>query len=266
MPPRTEHRHNGRFGTACLPWLLPGALLLAWGLAGHIETRPTVLPSPSEVGEALWKLARSGDLFRHLAVSGARALGGLAVGGSLGFVLGVLTGWSRPAERLLDTSVQMLRSIPHLALVPLLILWLGIGEVTKVTLVALGTFFPIYVNTRLGLQTVDAGLVEMARAYGLAGWPLFREVLFPGALPCILTGLRYALGVMWMTLIVAETIAAHSGIGYLAAHAREFMQADVIALSIGLYALLGKLADGLARWLERTLLTWHPSFRAEEPE
>ena len=125
---------------------------------------------------------------------------------------------------------------------------------------ALGTLFPIYLNTFHGIRSVDAGLVEMGRSYGLSNWQLFRQVILPGAMPSILVGVRYALGVMWLTLIVAETISATSGIGYMAMTAREFMQTDIVVLAILLYAVLGKLADTAARWLERRLLRWNTGF------
>ena len=146
-----------------------------------------------------------------------------------------------------DTTLQMIRNVPHLALIPLVILWFGIGEEAKLFLVALGVFFPIYVNTLLGIQSVDPQLIEMGRIYGMRPFELFRRVILPGALPAIFVGLRYGLGIMWLTLIVAETIAASSGLGHMAMEAREFMQIDVVVLAILIYALLGKLADSLAR-------------------
>jgi sulfonate transport system permease protein len=243
-----------------IPWCLPLALLAVWQLAGDGGwfTR-RVMPTPTEVARAGARLARSGELERHLAVSARRAAIGFVLGGAIGFVLGLLTGASRIAERTLDSSVQMLRALPHLALVPLVILWFGIGEGGKVFLVALGVLFPVYLNTYHGIRSVDPGLIEMGRVYGLGRWGLFRRVLWPGALPSVLVGVRYALGVMWLTLIVAETIAANSGIGYMAMNAREFLLTDVVVLSILLYALLGKLADLAARALEWRLLPWHPA-------
>jgi sulfonate transport system permease protein len=157
--------------------------------------------------------------------------------------------------------VQMIRNVPHLALIPLVIVWFGIDEGAKLFIVALGVFFPIYLNTLHGVRSVDPQLIEMAGSYGFRGWPLFRRVIFPGALPSILVGLRFALGVMWLTLIFAETIAAQSGIGYMAMQAREFMQTDVIVLSILLYALLGKGADSLVKVLERWALAWRPALQ-----
>jgi sulfonate transport system permease protein len=162
---------------------------------------------------------------------------------------------------LTDTTLQMVRNVPHLALIPLVILWFGIDETAKLFLVALGVFFPIYLNTLHGIRTVDPQLIEMGRIYGMSDGELLRRVIFPGALPSIFVGIRFALGIMWLTLIVAETIAASSGLGYMAMQAREFMQIDVVVLSILIYALLGKLADSASRALERLTLSWHPAFR-----
>jgi sulfonate transport system permease protein len=248
---------------AAAPWVVPALVLLAWELAarlGWLSAR--VLPEPLAVGRATWELLRSGELERDVAISTGRALGGLAVGGGLGLVLGLLTGSFRVAETLLDTTLQMARNVPALALIPLVILWFGIDETAKLFLVAVGVFFPIYLNTYHGIRSVDAGLVEMARSYGLSGWRLHRDVILPGALPSILVGLRFALGLMWVLLIVAETISAQSGIGYMTMNAREFLQTDVVLVGVLLYALLGKLADVVARALERRLLRWHPAFQA----
>ncbi|END4309845.1 aliphatic sulfonate ABC transporter permease SsuC, partial [Shigella flexneri] len=200
----------------------------------------------------------------HLAISSWRALIGFSIGGSLGLILGLISGLSSWGERLLDTSIQMLRNVPHLALIPLVILWFGIDESAKIFLVALGTLFPIYINTWHGIRNIDRGLVEMARSYGLSGIPLFIHVILPDALPSIMVGVRFALGLMWLTLIVAETISANSGIGYLAMNAREFLQTDVVVVAIILYALLGKLADVSAQLLERLWLRWNPAYHLKE--
>jgi len=246
------------------PWALPVLLLAVWQLsvsAGWLSTR--ILPSPIAVIEAGVELVRSGEIWKHLAISGWRAGVGFAIGGSIGLALGFITGLSKWGERLLDSSVQMIRNVPHLALIPLVILWFGIDESAKIFLVALGTLFPIYLNTYHGIRNVDPALVEMARSYGLSGFSLFWQVILPGALPSILVGVRFALGFMWLTLIVAETISASSGIGYLAMNAREFLQTDVVVLAILLYAVLGKLADVAARTLERLWLRWHPAYQAK---
>ena len=253
-----------RLAGSLVPWLLPALLIVAWqgaAAAGWIATR--VLPAPLDVLAAAWKLIGTGELWQDVLVSTGRAAAGFAVGGGIGFALGILNGNSRGAARLLDSSLQMLRNIPHLALIPLVILWFGIDETAKLFLVALGVFFPIYLNTYHGVRTVDPQLIEMARVYGLSRRRVFFEVVLPGALPSILVGLRYGLGITWLTLIVAETISASSGIGYLTMNAREFLQTDVVVLGILIYAALGKLADGGARLLERRWLAWHPTFQAE---
>lgn len=243
-----------------LPYALPLAILVLWeigGATGLISDR--TLPRPSQIIATGTSMVLSGELFMHLGVSALRALAGLAVGGAIGFALGLANGLSRRWDEVTDTTVQMVRNIPHLALIPLVILWFGIGEGAKLFLVALGVFFPIYLNTMHGIRSVDPQLIEMGRAYGMRRVTLFRKVILPGALPSIFVGLRYALGIMWLTLIVAETLSASSGLGYLAMKSREFMQLDVVVLSILLYAVLGKLADTLTRILERRILRWSPA-------
>ncbi|HET6160240.1 MAG TPA: aliphatic sulfonate ABC transporter permease SsuC [Dongiaceae bacterium] len=255
---------RSRYLDALIPWLLPVALVAAWETAarlGFLSAR--VLPALSDVVIAFWHSLRDGTLLHHVAISSRRALYGLLIGGGIGFALGVLTGAVPIAEKLLDTSVQMLRNIPHLAIIPLVILWFGIGEEAKIFLVAIGSLFPIYLNTFHGIRTVDRGLVEMARVYGLSSSALFLRVILPGALPSILVGLRYALGIMWLTLIVSETISASEGIGYMTMNAREFLQTDVVLLGIIVYALLGKLADSATRALEHLALSWHPAYQTK---
>jgi sulfonate transport system permease protein len=245
-----------------LPWALPLALLLAWELAsksGWLSTR--VLPEPWSVLQAFLTLSASGEMWQHVATSTWRALSGFALGGGLALALGLFTGSVRWAETLLDTTLQMVRNVPPLALIPLVILWFGIDEGAKLFLVSLGVFFPIYVNTFHGIRAVDKGLIEMARSYGLSGWSLYRQVILPGALPSILVGVRFSLGFMWVILIVAETVSAQAGIGYMTMNAREFLQTDVVLVGILLYAALGKLADLLAKGLERWWLRWHPGYQ-----
>ncbi len=245
-----------------LPWVVPVLLLGVWQAAstlGWLSTR--VLPSPLQVVEAFWGLASSGELWTHVQVSAWRALTGLAIGGGLGLAIGLLTGSFRLAETLLDSTVQMVRNIPALALIPLVILWFGIEEEAKLFLIAVSVFFPIYLNTYHGIRNVDPGLIEMGRTYGLSRWQLYTQIVLPGAMSSILVGLRFSLGLMWVILIVAETISAQAGIGYLTMNAREFLQTDVVLVGILLYAALGKLADVFAKTLERRWLRWHPGYQ-----
>jgi sulfonate transport system permease protein len=244
-----------------LPWLVPLALLGLWHISatlGWLSNR--VLPAPLDVGSAAWTLAQSGELWTHVKVSSARALTGLAIGGGLGLLLGLLTGSVRVFETLLDSTIQMVRNIPALAMIPLVILWFGIDESAKLFLISVSVFFPIYLNTFHGIRNVDPGLIEMGRTYGLSRWGLYTQIVLPGALSSILVGLRFSLGLMWVILIVAETISAQAGIGYLTMNAREFLQTDIVLVGILLYALLGKLADVFARGLERWWLRWHPGY------
>lgn len=247
---------------ALAPWALPVSLLLAWQLAaqwGWLSSR--ILPEPWAVAKAFWHLAASGELWLHLKTSLWRASVGFAVGAGLGLLLGLLTGSFRHAETLLDTTLQMVRNIPALALIPLVILWFGIDETAKLFLLAVGVFFPVYLNTFHGIRSADQGLIEMAKSYGLSGWPLYRDVILPAAMPSILVGVRFSLGLVWVLLIVAETISAQAGIGYMTMNAREFLQTDVVLVGILLYALLGKLADLFSRRLERHCLRWNPAYR-----
>jgi len=243
-------------------WLLPIFLIAFWEIAarnGWIASK--ILPAPLDIIHAAVNLSLSGNMTQNILISTKRAAIGLLIGGSIGLTFGLLNGVFKPADRFLDTTIQMIRNVPHLALIPLVIIWFGIGEEGKIFLVALGVFFPIYVNTYHGIKMADPQLLETGRVYNLNPWQLFTQIIFPSALPSILVGLRYALGFMWLTLIVAETIATTSGIGYMAMNAREFMQTDVVVLAILIYALLGKLADSAAHLLELKLLQWHPNFR-----
>jgi len=248
---------------AVAPFLVPVGLIVLWQIAsslGLIGNR--LMPAPSQVLSAGWEKLISGELAANIGVSGLRAISGLLVGGSISFLLGLANGLSRTSFTLTDTTLQMIRTVPNLALIPLVILWFGIGEEAKLFLTSLGVFFPIYLNTLHGVRTVDPQLVEMGQVYGMRGWTLFRRVILPSALPSIFVGLRFALGIMWLTLIVAETLSANSGIGHMAMEAREFMLTDVVVLALVIYALLGKLADIAVRLLERATLSWHPAFQA----
>jgi sulfonate transport system permease protein len=245
-----------------LPYLLPVAVVALWQIAssaGWISSR--IMPSPVDVVLAFWQTMISGQLPKDIAVSAGRAFAGLFVGGAIGFLLGIANGVSKLSEQLTDTTLQMMRTVPHLAMIPLVILWFGIGEESKLFLTSLGVLFPVYLNTYHGVRNVDRDLIEMGRVYGMGNWTLFRKVIFPGALPSIFVGLRYALGIMWLTLIVSESIAASSGIGHMANNAREFMMTDVVVLSLVIYAVLGKLADVAARAMERRALRWNPTYQ-----
>ena len=215
-----EQRHDPHAS----PGLSRCCVLLAWQIGSDLGViQANVLPSPIAVAAAGWRLARPANCCANVEVSAWRAVVGFAIGGGIGFAFGMATGCRRLSETLTDSTLQMIRNVPHLALIPLVILWFGIGEQAKIFLVALGVFFPIYVNTLHGVRSVDPHLLEMGRAYGMSRARCSCRVVLPGALPSIFVGLRYGLGIMWLTLIVAETISASSGIGFMAMNAREFM-------------------------------------------
>lgn len=249
-------------GKKFLPWIIPTILMIIWqalSSLGILSSR--VLPSPIEIAISAYELTLNGQLISDVWISLKRVFWGFIIGGGIGFFFGLMNGLSKLSESLIDSSIQMIRNIPHLALLPLVILWFGIEEESKIFLVALGTFFPIYINTFHGIRNVDTSLVEMAKVYELTGLSLFWNVILPASLPSILVGVRFALGTAWVTLIVAETIAANSGIGYMAMNAREFMQLDIVLLSIILYALLGKFSDIIAKIIEKKSLKWNPSYQ-----
>ena len=232
-------------------------LVLAWqGACSAGLVSPRTLASPAQILGTAWSMTASGELPWNLLVSLGRASAGLAIGVAAGTVLALVAGLSRIGEDLVDAPVQMLRTLPFLALVPLFILWFGIGETPKVALVALGTSFPIYLNLYAGIRGVEKRLAEMGRVFGLSQSGLIRHVVLPGALPSALVGLRYSLATAWLSLVVAEQVNANAGIGYLINDARDFLRTDVIMVGLLTYALLGLGADALVRLLERRLLAW----------
>jgi sulfonate transport system permease protein len=241
--------------------LSPLLLLAVWQLlsaTGILDER--TLAPPSDVARAGWDLASSGELSEHLLVSLQRVATGLAFGVTIGVVLAVAAGLFRLGEDLVDPAAQLLRGVPVLGLMPLVILWFGIGETTKVVLVAVGTAFPVYVNTYAGIRAVDAKLVEAASAFGLGRLALVRRVILPGAVPNFLVGLRFALTAAWLIMIIAEQINAKSGIGYLINDARMWYKTDVIVFGLVVYGLLSLGTDALVRLGERNLLAWRRGF------
>lgn len=241
----------------------PVALVLAWELAARTGVlAPEKLPAPSDVLATGWRLSRDGTLAVHLVDSLTRAGAGLLIGGVLALVLGTVAGLLRLGDDLVDPPVQMARMLPHLGLVPLLIIWVGIGESLKISLVALGAFFPVYFNTYAGIRDIDERLVEAARACGLGQAARLRHVVLPGALPSLFLGLRLAIGAAWLSLVVGEQVNAQTGIGFLMMEAREFSQTDVVVLGLLVYALLGLISDLALRVAERRMLTWRRGLRA----
>jgi sulfonate transport system permease protein len=244
--------------------VVPLLLLVLWQvLSSTGALDPTVLASPGTVARAAADLVSSGQLPTAMGVSLRRVLAGLAIGGVAGTGLALVAGLSRLGEDTVDATVQMLRTVPFVGLIPLLIIWLGIGEAPKIALISLGVTFPLYLNVYAGIRGVDEQLVEAGSSLGLSRWGLVRHVVLPGALPGLMTGLRYALATSWLALIFGEQINADAGIGFLLNQAREFYRTDQIVVCLVIYALLGLTADAVVRTLERLLLQWRPTFTGQ---
>lgn len=242
--------------------LVPLALLVIWQLLasyGLINRR--YMGSPYDVILSLWTLAASGQLAVHLGISLWRALFGLAVGSLAGLAAGIIAGLSQRGEDALDSTIQAIRTLPFLGLVPLFILWFGLGELPRILLVALGSFFPVYLNVFKGIRGVDERLIELGRSYRLSRWGLVRDIIFPAAVPSMLVGLRYAIGISWLSLVVAEQINSSSGLGWLIVQANELAQTSVIMTALAIYAVIGVLADALVRLIEHRALRWQRAFQ-----
>jgi len=199
-------------------------------------------------------------LCRHIAASTLRVFSGFAIGAALALVLGAAMGLSRRLDALLEPSFQALRAIPSLAWVPLLLLWMGIDEAPKITLIALGAFFPVHLSVVSGIRDVDRKLIELGAVYRLTPVALFRRILLPAALPHIFTGLRTGLSLAWMFMVAAELIAATRGLGYLLSDGRETGRPDLVFGAILLLAVLGKLTDGGMKRIESYVLGWRDTY------
>lgn len=243
--------------------VVPAGLVLLWELAvraGWIS--PHLMPPPSEIVRTFRDLIVDGSLLGHVGVSGLRVLTGFAIGAALAVAVGTAVGLSRRLEALLDPSFQALRAIPSLAWVPLLLLWLGIDEGPKLTLIAIGAFFPVYLGLVSGIHNVDRKLVEVGDIHGLGKFAQVRRIFLPAALPSLFTGLRNGLSLAWMFVVAAELIAATRGLGYLLTDGRETGRADVVIVSIITLAVLGKLSDSVLRTLELRRLAWRDVYAA----
>ncbi|MFE4828714.1 ABC transporter permease [Streptomyces sp. NPDC056672] len=242
----------------------PLLLLLAWQvLSATGVLHEDILASPGTIAGAAGDLIADGTLPTAMGVSLQRVAVGLLLGGVIGISLALVSGLSRLGEDLVDATVQMLRTVPWVGLIPLFIIWLGIGEAPKIALIALGVAFHLYLNVYAGIRGVDEQLIEAGQSLGLGRWGLVRHVVLPGALPGAMTGLRYSLATAWLALVFGESINADAGIGFLMNQAREFFRTDVIVVCLVVYAFLGLLADAVVRTLERLLLQWRPTFQGQ---
>ncbi|MET0286949.1 MAG: ABC transporter permease [Polyangiales bacterium] len=259
-PPRLYALTGSRLRGLSLRVLVPVLLLALWAYGSYAGwIAENVLASPLEVVRTAARLIASGVLWHHLSLSLGRALLGLLVGGGLGLGLGMGAGLSKLGEQLIDPTVQMVRAIPFLALVPLFIVWFGIGETSKVLLIAAAAAKPMYLNAYGGARSVDPKLVEMARVFGLSRRRQLLELYLPTALPSLMVGLRLSISLSLIALIAVEVINTSRGIGFLMLQAQEFFKTGILVVCMVLYALLGLGSDLLVRALEQTFMPWRRS-------
>ncbi|MEF7437823.1 ABC transporter permease [Paenibacillus lautus] len=263
---RFDRRFLFKLTHALIGWIVPLFIIIVWQAAGAMGwLNPILLPTPLDIWKEFVHLTSSGELIRHLGISSWRALLGFLLGGSLGLAAGIWVGFSYKAERLVDPSLQMLRTLPHLAIAPLFILWFGFGETSKILLIAKGSFFPLYVNTFLGIRSVDNRLFDVARVLQFSRLDMIRRLIVPASLPHIFLGIRLSIGVAWLGLVVAELMGSSSGIGYIINDARSFSWTTVVFVGILVFALVGKLSDSLVKGLEGRLLRWQDSYKGGDP-
>jgi sulfonate transport system permease protein len=254
---------RGRFKTpaALVRFAGPLAILATWQLiAGfHLVDAKTLTP-PAAILEAAASLWAQGELQHHLLASLVRVTWGLSIGVTIGLALALVAGFFRAGEHLVDSSMNMLRMVPVIALLPLIIVWMGIGESAKISLIVAGVVFPVYMNSFAGIRGIDQKLVEAGQAFGLGRWGLIRRVILPGAIPGFLVGLRWALGAAWLLLFFAEQINADRGIGYLINQAQAWNRTDIIILGLVIYGILGLAGDLAVKLIERFALSWRRGF------
>ena len=258
---RKKYAFSAKSRQLMLGTLIPVSLLIFWEWAGRSGyLNPLLLPAPSAIWNEFIYLLQQQHLLSHLQISVIRAMAGLAIGGSLGLILGMFVGFSYKSQKALDPTIQMIRMLPHLAIAPLFILWFGFGETSKLLLIAKGAFFPLYVHTFLGIRSADSKLFEVARLLQFNRIQLVMKLIIPSALPHILLGLRLSVGVAWLGLVVAEMMGSTQGIGFLINDARSMSIITTVFVGIIIFALLGKLSDFLVLTVEKHLLKWQSTF------
>ena len=255
--PRARRRYRGWYRL-----ISPVAVILLWQLLSSAGLIPAdKLPPPTTIWHTAVTLVTTnspayGTLQGAMLVSLQRMAVGFAVGGTIAVLLALVAGLSRLGENAVDPLLQILRMLPLFGLIPVFIVWFGIGELPKIILIALGAAIPLYLNTFAGIRSVDAKLAEVGQVLRLSKGEMIRHVILPGALPQALVGLRQSLGVAWLALVVAEQVNANAGLGFMISQATQFLRNDVILVALAVYAVLGLITDGLVRLLERRALTW----------
>jgi sulfonate transport system permease protein len=251
-------RGASRWLGVCVPLLV----ILAWFATTSVFRifQPHQLPSPGQVWATAWELAGDGALSRHVLASLGRVLAGFAIGAAAAVILGTLVGLSRIVEAVLDPTLQTLRNVPSLAWVPFLLLWMGIDEAPKITLVAIGAFFPVYLNLVAGIRQTDRKLIEVGHVFGLSQPELVRRIILPSALPYLLVGARIGIGQSWLFLVAAELIASTRGLGFLLIDGQNTARPNVMLVGILVLAMFGKLSDAVLARITRRALRWSDGF------
>ena len=258
---KKKHHAQKQLKRLLLGSLLPILLILFWEFASQVGLVESYqLPAPSVILVKLSDLTASGELFGHVSITIYRVFIGFTLGSIVAIIIGLLVGFSRNAEYLFDPIIQAFRSIPSLAWVPLFILWMGIGESSKVTMIAVGVFFPVYLNLVSGIISVDRKLIEVGKMFKLSLYQQIRQIIFPATLPSLLVGLRSGLGLGWMFVVAAELMGASQGLGYLLVLGQNTLSPEVILISIILFAVIGKTSDWLLKVLEDHFLSWQDRF------
>ncbi|WP_424237541.1 ABC transporter permease [Bhargavaea ginsengi] len=255
---QTKEKANAKTGGAqkvLLGGILPLVIVIVWEALSRAGVFPSYqLPAPSVILSTITGMVQDGSLWSHVGITVYRVFAGFLIGALVAVVLGSVVGFYKKAEHVLDPTIQAFRSIPSLAWVPLFILWMGIGEPSKVTMIAVGVFFPVYLNTVSGIAGVDRKLIEVGRMYGLNAYQLVTRVILPAALPSFLTGLRSGLGLGWMFVVAAELMGASQGLGYLLVVGQNTLSPETIIASIILFAVIGKLSDWILKIIEERAL------------
>ncbi|WP_058306762.1 ABC transporter permease [Gracilibacillus massiliensis] len=237
--------------------IIPVALIVLWELLSRASVVPSnQLPAPTTILEKTISLGQDGSLWGHIWITTYRVFAGFIIGTAAAIVLGAVVGFYKKAEQLFDPMIQAFRSIPSLAWVPLFILWMGIGETSKVVMIAVGVFFPVYLNIVSGILGVDRKLIEVGKMYGLNTFQLVKRIILPASLPSFLVGMRSGLGLGWMFVVAAELMGASQGLGFLLVFGQNMSSPETILASIILFAIIGKLSDWVLKQVEVRSLHW----------
>lgn len=261
MSKSTKQKKKASFGyligQAALYIAFPIIIILVWEYICHFgNVKIYNMPAPEVILKDAWDKIQSGILWKHMSISFIRVLEGFLIAAVSALILGVLIGLSKHFERFTELVIQILKPIPPIAWIPLAILWFGIGESSKLYIIFYGAFFPIILNTVDGIHNIDKKYLELGKVYEISKWKLVWQVILPGALPSILTGIRVGLGNAWVCVVAAEMIAATKGVGYMLSNGRSMSRADDVILAMLLIGIIGKIMDDVLRLVSRRIMKW----------